>query len=792
MENTDEILAEFIIEAREILDQLDLDFVQLEETPEDKKLVGNIFRGMHTLKGNSGFFAFRRMEKVSHASETLLGKIRDGVFGLDSGKITLLLDALDALRLIVTGVETNNEEPAGDDTGLIEQLLNQANGIVGVTAAPAPVSSPIATATPSPSPSPSPSAPAAPIASATPISKTEPIDSDIETGSNNIEYVVEEGSSKQSLTLQEAVKADSEPIHEAISTAAKGHELVAAPVRVSLELLDKLMSIVSEMVLARNRLLPYTNDLEDHGFSTTVRTIDLLTQELQERMMKTRMQPISQVWSKFPRLVRDVSNDCEKSVRLIQEGTETELDRTLLDAIRDPLVHCIRNCIDHGIESPQDRVALGKPPMGKILLKASHENGMVLIEIKDDGAGINFDSVRQSVVRRQFLSAEKAVNLTEQQLLDYIYLPGFSTKLEVTNLSGRGVGMDVVKTNVSQVGGSVEVDTVRSVGTTVRMKIPLTLAIMPALFVRCENQQYAIPQNSIVETVRLDAENEPTGLEDFYGTPVFRLRGRLVPVVFLNWHLELSDRKPRKDEPVTVIILQSAGIQYGLMVDEVMNMQEVVVKALGPVFKGTVDFAGATILGDGTVSLILDPDGIAQSCGLVEKVQLESLKIKEETLVETEQTSPMLLFELDGLERLAIPLGYVDRLESISPDKIQRNGKREVVKYREGIMHLLRLNEYVDGAQTSNGAASSDQPLSVITHYMNQTPVGLVVSKVHDIIHVPNMTHETNPRQRGLMGCVLLNDKVINVIDLKEILMARSLQDNEMPRQSIIDMDVVQ
>jgi two-component system chemotaxis sensor kinase CheA len=786
MENTDEILAEFIIEAREILDQLDLDFVQLEETPEDKKLVGNIFRGMHTLKGNSGFFAFRRMEKVSHASETLLGKIRDGVFGLDSGKITLLLDALDALRLIVTGVETNNEEPAGDDTGLIEQLLNQANGIVGVTAAPAPVSSPIATATPSPS------APAAPIASATPISKTESIDSDIETSSDNIENEVEEDSSKLSLTLQEAVKADSEPIHEAITTVAKGHELVAAPVRVSLELLDKLMSIVSEMVLARNRLLPYTNELEDHGFSTTVRTIDLLTQELQERMMKTRMQPISQVWSKFPRLVRDVSNDCEKSVRLIQEGTETELDRTLLDAIRDPLVHCIRNCIDHGIESPQDRVALGKPPMGKILLKASHENGMVLIEITDDGAGINFDSVRQSVVRRQFVSAEKAVNLTEQQLLDYIYLPGFSTKLEVTNLSGRGVGMDVVKTNVSQVGGSVEVDTVSSVGTTVRMKIPLTLAIMPALFVRCESQQYAIPQNSIVETVRLDVENEPTGLEDFYGTPVFRLRGRLVPVVFLNWHLELSHRKPRKDEPVTVIILQSAGIQYGLMVDEVMNMQEVVVKALGPVFKGTVDFAGATILGDGTVSLILDPDGIAQSCGLVEKVQLESLKIKEETLVETEQTSPMLLFELDGLERLAIPLGYVDRLESISPDKIQRNGKREVVKYREGIMHLLRLNEYVDGAQTSNGAATSDQPLSVITHYMNQTPVGLVVSKVHDIIHVPNMTHETNPRQRGLMGCVLLNDKVINVIDLKEILMARSLQDNEMPRQSIIDMDVVQ
>jgi two-component system chemotaxis sensor kinase CheA len=400
--------------------------------------------------------------------------------------------------------------------------------------------------------------------------------------------------------------------------------------------------------------------------------------------------------------------------------------------------------------------------------------------------------VRQSVVRRQFLSAEKAVNLTEQQLLDYIYLPGFSTKLEVTNLSGRGVGMDVVKTNVSQVGGSVEVDTVRSVGTTVRMKIPLTLAIMPALFVLCEKQQYAIPQNSILETVRLDVENESMGLEDFYGSPVFRLRGQLVPVIFLNCHLKLSERKPLKDEPVTILVLQSAGIQYGLLVDEVMNMQEVVVKALGPLFNGNVDFSGATILGDGTVSLILDPDGIARSCGLVEKVQLESFKIKEQTLAPMEQTSPMLLFELEGLERLAIPLGYVDRLESISPDQIQRNGKHEVVKYREGIMHLIRLNEYVEGAQGSVEVPQLDKPLSVITHQMNQIPVGLVVSKVHDIIYVPNMTHETNPRQRGLMGCVLLNDKVINVIDLKEILMARSLQDNEMPRQSIIDMDVVQ
>ena len=349
-----------------------------------------------------------------------------------------------------------------------------------------------------------------------------------------------------------------------------------------------------------------------------------------------------------------------------------------------------------------------------------------------------------------------------------------------------------MKTNVSHVGGAIKVVSVRGFGTTVRMTMPLTLAIMPALFVLCEGGQYAIPQTSIVETVRLDAETEPTELEDFYGTPVFRLRGQLIPVVLLSWHLGLSQRPLQRNVPVTVIIMQSAGIKYGLIVDEVLNIQEVVVKTLGPLFKGMQNFAGATILGDGSASLILDPDGIARSCDLVEKVQEETLKIKEVTPAKNEHTSPMLLFELEGLDRLAIPLGYVDRLESIAPEKIQRNGKREVVKYGDQIMHLLRLNEYVEGAKATPADANAEKPLSVITHHINNVPVGLVVSKVHDIIYVPDMAQESSPRQRGLMGCMLLNEEVINVLDLKQILMERSLRDNEPSRQSIIDMDVVQ
>ena len=792
MEETDEILADFIIEAREILDQLDSDFVQLEETPEDSKLVGNIFRGVHTLKGNSGFFAFKRMEKVSHASETLMVKIREGALSLDKQKTSSLLNALDVLREIIIGIETNKAEPAGDDTELIQALLAHASGetpsVKAPQVAPAPGLAPAATTTKSDE-----------LADTAAAGKSAAGGGDLKIDASgeaiNAENAGESDSvaaTKQSEWLEPAMpsrESDTSAEETSLSVEMRSHE-VAAPVKVNMEVLDKLINLVSEMVLARNRLLPFVAEFGNHNFSTAVRTVDLLTQELQERMMKTRMQPISQIWAKFPRLIRDLSNECQKTVTLIQEGADTELDRTLLDAIRDPLIHIIRNCVDHGIELPEERTQLQKMKAGKILLRARHENGMVVIEISDDGAGINFELVRQKAVQNNLVTAAEADSLSDVELTEFIFLPGFSTKKVVTNLSGRGVGMDVVKTNVSGVGGRIEIDSPRGKGTTICLKIPLTLAIMPVLFVRSENERYAIPQNSIIETVRIDLATDTTGLEDFYGTPVFRLRGKLVPVMLLNHQLDLSNRFPTPDQAITIVVLQSSGVRFGLLVDEVMNMQEVVVKALGPLFKGIPDFAGATILGDGLVALILDPDGMATHSGLVEKMQSKILNAEEINDQSVQETIPMLLFDLSGLERLAIPLGFVGRLERFTTDKIQKNGKHEVVKYGDGIMQLLRPNEYIDGADCS--PEISGKPISVITHYINQHPVGLVVNQVHDIIHVPKNTYEIGPRQRGLMGCVLLDNKVINVIDLKEILMLRSLQDNETPRVSVMDMEVVQ
>ena len=797
-ENLDEILVEFVIEAGEILDQLDIDFVQLEKTPNEKKLIENIFRGMHTLKGSSGFFAFKRLERLAHACETLLSKVREGRISLSQEMVTSLLEGFDALRIIITAVAETKIEPQGDDSSIINNLLSIANGGVPVVATPLPTSASITSDMPLPASMIEAVVPVAPSAAAvtsTPPSllvvansetetpeATADLHADFETDAHvdeeNIEQQFHDLGSKTSASpsSNSLVNTDDQDEKNLDIEKSKNLEL-SAPVKVNVDLLDKLMNLVSELVLARNRLLPFVTDNADLNFASAVRTIDILTLELQERMMKTRMQPISQVWGKFPRLVRDLSTELGKKVELIQEGADTELDRTLLDAIRDPLVHIVRNTVDHGIELPDARKLANKSEIGKLLLRARHENGMVVVEVIDDGAGINFERVREKSIEKNLFSPEKAAKLSDQELIDTIFLPGFSTKEVITNLSGRGVGMDVVKNNITHIGGSIEMESPRgSVGTKIRLKIPLTLAIMPALFVRCEQERFAIPQNSLLEMVRLDLATDPTGLEDFYGSPVFRLRGRLYPLLMLNQHLGLSTRSPGNDEVINIAVLQSAGVPFGLVVDEVLDMQEVVVKPIGPLFKGLLDFAGATILGNGRVALILDVDGIAISSGLIAKVQ--SRKLQDERLtekpVDASEETAMLLFDIHDLGTIAIPLNYINRFEVFAPEKVQRNGSKLVVRYGDVIMTLVIVKDFIGDMKKQE--LDLTKPLSVIVHISNDQPVGLVVDQIHDIVQIPKKIFSLTPPQRGLIGAALLGDKVINVLDLEEIMMLRNLQ----------------
>jgi two-component system chemotaxis sensor kinase CheA len=494
----------------------------------------------------------------------------------------------------------------------------------------------------------------------------------------------------------------------------------------------------------------------------------MVTLELQERMMKTRMQPISQVWTKFPRLVRDISQECGKQVELIQIGAETELDRTLLEGIRDPLVHIIRNSVDHGIETPAVRLANGKKEKGIVTLKSMHENGMVVIEITDDGAGIDVGLVAKKAIEKGLITQEKVAKLSDREIIDFIYLPGFSTKDKITNLSGRGVGMDVVRTNVQQIGGSVDISS-SSKGTKLRLRIPLTLAIMPAVFVKCMGQRFAIPQNNLFEMVRHEPKEGITGLEDFYGLPVFRLRNKLIPLLFLNRELRLSDAKPSSDQILNIVVVQAAGIRFGLVVDEVLFMQEVVVKPVGPLLKGTPTYSGATILGDGMVAMILDIGGIAVRSGLISKLldkQFEENIPTDAEVVHNSQT--MLLFDLLDLERIAIPLDYVDRLETFSATRIEHRGNQEVILYGDQIMKLIWLSDYVEGA--SHKGLYGDESISVVVHYHDGQPIGFVVKQIHDIVSVPSEIIMISPPQRGIVGSSIVNEAVVSILNVEEIL----------------------
>ncbi len=724
----DSFLRDFLAESHENLDALDRAFVSLEQTPHDRNLLSGVFRTLHTLKGSSGFFGFSRLEKVSHAAEALLGKLRSGELFLNDAMTAALLGTVDDIRETLRQIEATGQESTKDFATHIETLRQLMEGKPGAmpAAEPRPPAPPSTTLTSRASEGEKPPPASSPAPAAKPAA--EPADT---------------------------------------RTAAD------STVRVDVGLLDKLMNLVGELVLARNRLLPFAVNHENAAFTSATQRLDGITTELQERVMKTRMQPINHVWSKFPRLVRDLSAQCGKQVGLIMEGTETELDRTLLDAIKDPLTHMVRNCVDHGIEPPEARVAAGKSPTGRLLLRAYHESGLVVIEISDDGAGINLARVRQKAVEKGFLKPADAARLTDRQATDLIFLPGFSTAETTTSVSGRGVGMDVVKTNIENIGGSLELHSVSGQGTTLRLKIPLTLAIVPALFVGCGGERFAIAQTSLLELVRIDPTREETRVEEVYGAPVCRLRGKLLPLVFLKRELQLDQngegQSPIPDRPVTIVVLQSEGHRFGLVVDEVHDTEEIVVKPVGALLKGIPAFAGATILGDGSVALILDVAGLAVMSGVAAKLRERQ---PAEDAPAPRATNPdeksLLLFHMGGSEHMAILLDLVTRLEKFPRSRVERSGGREVVQYDGGIMPLVRVAEFVEGCPA---ATDSSDTVDVVVHHSKQQPVGLIVGQIKDIVIAPFRVQEVT-RQRGLLGSAVVNRQITGVLDVPAILKA--------------------
>jgi two-component system chemotaxis sensor kinase CheA len=520
----------------------------------------------------------------------------------------------------------------------------------------------------------------------------------------------------------------------------------------------------------------FGNSLEDASFLETVQRLNLLTTELQAGVMKTRMQPVGNVWQKFPRLVRDLAIACNKQVRIDMDGQETELDKTIIESVRDPLTHMVRNAVDHGIEPPAERLARGKPAEGRLILHAFHEGGKVVIELSDDGGGIDPLRVRDKAIMAGIVTPEQAARMPERELLNLIFLPGFSTTDRVTQFSGRGVGMDVVRTNVEKIGGAVDVESLLGRGTTVRMKIPLTLAIIPALTVTAGGDRYAIPQVSLLELVRLEGEQVRGGIEQVHGAPVYRLRGNLLPLVYLDRELHVESARPANGE-VNIVVLQADDRTFGLVVDEIRDTEEIVVKPLQKQLKGVTAFSGATIMGDGNVALILDVLGLAQHARVVSGARQRALEEKPAAAAPTAERLAVLLCADRG-GRMAIPLSVVSRLEEFPRSAVERVGRQHVIQYRGEILPLIYVSRTLN-RNGQNGKPASPQrrrvaparendSIQVVVHSGAQRQVGLVVGRILDIVE-ESITTRSRASRPGVMFTAVVQDRVTEFLDVDEL-----------------------
>ena len=742
----DEATREFLVESHEGLDQLDREFVALEADPAAQERIATIFRTIHTIKGTSGFLGFSKLEALAHSGESLLVLLRDGAVTLTPQMTSALLALVDKIRISLRSIEADGTECPDPHPALLETLAAlRTPGALAETVAPVrSVAAPEETSAPSATQSTS--APTAAPPGAPAESAVDPTD--------------------------EAPKS---------SAGDSGATAISdSNVRVDVGLLDKLMNLVGELVLARNQILQFGERIEDLAFVGASQRLNLITTELQEQVMRTRMQPICNVWSKLPRVVRDLAITCGKQVRVEMIGKTTELDRTIIEAIKDPLTHIVRNAIDHGIETPPVRVAAGKPRTGTLVLRAFHEGGLVNIEISDDGAGLNLERVRQKALERNLVTPERLARMSDYELAQLVFLPGFSTAEKVTNVSGRGVGMDVVKTHIERIGGSVDMLSEPGAGTTLKIRIPLTLAIVPALVVVSAGQRYAIPQTNLLELVRLEGEETLTAVETVHGAPVYRLRGKLLPLVYLSRALDLdqggraarvADVQEAAEPAVNIIVLQADEGQIGLVVDEVRDTEEIVVKPLGKELKGIPVFAGATIMGDGRVALILDVMGLAQHVGAVSRTRDgkgAATAVDSGVRQTGEERQALLLFRVGEETTMAIPLSLVARIEELPRQRLERSGHSQVVQYRGDLLPLIDLS----GLATVPTSAESEA-VPVIVYAERGRSVGFIVGRILDVVEQPIAVERCTSRE-GVLGAVVLDGRVTDLLDVQGVIQSHA------------------
>ena len=723
----DDLLREFLTETSENMGQLDVQLVELEQNPNNPALLGSIFRLVHTIKGTCGFLGLPRLEKVAHAGENVLGKIRDGELTVTPHIVTLILRSMDVIKYLLGELEAKEKEPDGNDAALIADLNAMSEGTAPAVAPP-----------PSPEMPEFASVDAQPEAVA---AMSEPVAAAVE----------------EKAVVSVAVAKAADPVHAASGDdhAPKESSIANQSIRVNVDLLENLMTIVSELVLTRNQLLQILRNQKESEFATPLQRLNHVTSELQEGVMKTRMQQIGNAWSKLPRIIRDLTTELGKKIDLQMLGAETELDRQVLELIKDPLTHMVRNSADHGIEMPADRIKAGKPEVGKVILNAYHQGGHIIIEISDDGRGLALDKIKAKAVQNGLATEAELAGMSDQQIMQFIFKPGFSTAAKVTSVSGRGVGMDVVRTNIEKIGGTVDMQSTFGKGSRFLIKIPLTLAIVSALIVECANERFAIPQISVVELVRASGHREHR-IEHINNTPVLRLRNRLLPLVSLRRLLNLGDTAAQ-EEDCFIVVAQVGPTTFGIMVDRVFDTEEIVVKPVTPILRNISLFSGNTILGDGSVIMILDPNGIAQTAGEIQSSDDAQDKTQAQSgMGRQDGKQALLLFAAGTGGPKAVPLALIARLEDIDMATVEFSDRLPLVQYRGKLMPLVKI----DDSYTVKREGS--QPVLVFAD--GDRSMGILVDQIVDIVE-DKLQVEISISKPGLLGSAIIAGKATEVID---------------------------
>ena len=727
----DDLLREFVTETNESLDVVDVELVRFEQDPNNAVILNNIFRLVHTIKGTCGFLALPRLETLAHAAESLMGKFRDGLPATREA-VTVILATIDRIKEILAALERDQAEPDGADTDLIADLERIADS---VQAAAAPVLGGSTEQT-----------------LGRPLRPGEVSLDELERAFRETPVDPQPVRKPKPAPVEERAKADLTKDDEAAKAGAQS-------IRVTVDTIEQLMTMVSELVLTRNQLLEIVRRHDDSEFKAPLQRLSNVTAELQEGVMKTRMQPIGNAWQKFPRIIRDLSHDLGKEIELELQGAETELDRQVLDLIKDPLTHMLRNSADHGLEKPAERRAAGKSSQGRIRLAAYHEGGQIIVQFSDDGRGLDTKRIKAKAIAKGLVSEADADKLNDAQIHKFIFAPGFSTAQTVTSVSGRGVGMDVVRNNIDQIGGTIDVKSVAGQGASFTIKIPLTLAIIAALIVDVAGNRFAIPQLAVVELVRARKGSDHR-IERIKDTAVLRLRDKLLPLARLSRLLGI-DGKDEIDGGF-IVVTQVGSQTFGIVVDGVFHTEEIVVKPMSSKLRDIPMFSGNTILGDGSVIMIVDPNGVARSFGSTVVSQMAAAERTQPQRLEKsdDDTTSLLMFRAGSSQPKAVPLSLITRLEEIDARKIELSNGRHMVQYRGQLMPLVSMTE---AGVKREGA----QPLLVFSD--GQRSMALVVDEIVDIVddHLDIQVASATP---GVLGSAVVKGSATEIIDVAHFL----------------------